>query len=57
LPENPVPKGAKKLKETENTYRIRTGNYRIIYSIINKELIIEVIKVGHRKDVYKNGKD
>ncbi|WP_396142720.1 type II toxin-antitoxin system RelE/ParE family toxin [Flavobacterium sp.] len=33
-------------------YRIRVGNYRIIYSIKNNELRIEVIRIGHRKEIY-----
>jgi mRNA interferase RelE/StbE len=53
LAENPRPDGVKKLQGTENYYRIRLTDYRIIYSIADNELIVEVIKVGHRKDVYK----
>lgn len=53
LAENPYPPGYKKLKDTDNEYRIRIGDYRVIYSIYNEKLIIEIIKIGHRKDVYK----
>lgn len=53
LANDPFPPGYKKLKYTENEYRIRIGDYRVIYSINNNELIIEIIKIGHRKDVYK----
>jgi len=53
LSENPRPNGCKKLKGFENVYRIRLGIYRIIYSIFDKKLIVEIIKVAHRKDVYK----
>jgi mRNA interferase RelE/StbE len=53
LEKNPRPIGCKKLKD-RNAYRIRTGNYRVIYDIIDNKLIINVITVGHRKDVYKN---
>lgn len=48
---NPRPQGCKKLSGREG-YRIRTGNYRIIYNIIDNELIVNVITLGHRKDVY-----
>ena len=52
LSENPRRKGAIKLSG-ENLYRIRQGLYRIIYEISENELVVQVIKVGHRSDVYK----
>jgi mRNA interferase RelE/StbE len=48
---NPRPNGYKKLKGRDG-YRIRTGNYRIIYDIFDNELIVDVITLGHRKDIY-----
>lgn len=45
--------GAEKLSGQEK-YRIRQGVYRIIYEIVGQELIVVVVKVGHRRDVYKN---
>jgi mRNA interferase RelE/StbE len=42
----------KKLKSNENLYRIRVGDYRVVYTVERDKLIIVVIKVGHRKDVY-----
>lgn len=53
LKDNPRPSGCKKLQGFVNTYRIRTGNYRILYRIEDKELIIEVIRIADRKDAYK----
>ncbi len=47
----PRPQGCKKLKGRDG-YRIRKGNYRIIYDIYDHILIIDVIAVGHRKDIY-----
>ena len=44
----------KKLKGTGELYRIRLGDYRVVYEIRNKILIVVVIKIGHRSDVYKN---
>ena len=44
--------GCEKLTEQE-LYRIRQGSYRIVYSIQDKELTVWVIKIGHRKDVYR----
>ncbi len=52
LADNPRPFGSKKLKG-RNAYRIRHGNYRVIYDIFDSILIIEVVAVGHRKNVYK----
>jgi len=53
LAENPLPVGAIKLKNYSSTYRIRFGNYRIIYLVDNKKSIITVLKIGHRKDIYR----
>jgi mRNA interferase RelE/StbE len=52
LGNDPRPMGCEKLT-AEELYRIRQGNYRIIYSIQDNELTVWVIKVGHRKDVYR----
>jgi mRNA interferase RelE/StbE len=52
LSENPRPTGCKKLKGYAEAWRIRSGDYRIIYEIEDKILKILVIAVGHRKDVY-----
>lgn len=53
LVDEPHPDGCRKLAGTEHTWRVRTGNYRLVYQIDNGQLIIEVIKVGHRKAVYR----
>ncbi len=42
-----------KLTGEDNLYRIRVGNYRIIYSIQDNQLLILVLKIGHRRDVYQ----
>lgn len=52
LQENPRPTGNKKLKGRDG-YRIRIGNYRVIYDIFDNELIIDIITLGHRKDIYE----
>jgi mRNA interferase RelE/StbE len=51
---NPFPEGCRKLAGEEGTYRIRQGNYRIIYEVGGKKLIVLILKVGHRKDIYRN---
>jgi mRNA interferase RelE/StbE len=52
LAENPRPVGSEKLSGQER-YRIRQGNYRIIYSIQDNELTVWVVKVSHRREVYR----
>jgi mRNA interferase RelE/StbE len=52
LSENPRPPGAVKLTGEEN-YRVRVGDYRVIYSIHDDRLIVMVVDVGHRGDVYR----
>ncbi|MFP4069784.1 MAG: type II toxin-antitoxin system RelE family toxin [Verrucomicrobiota bacterium] len=49
----PRPPGSTKLSGSDLTYRIRVGNYRVIYEIHDEIILIEVVKVGHRKDVYR----
>jgi len=53
LADDPYPKGNKKLRGTDYTYRIRMSDYRVVYSVFSKVLVIEIIKVGHRKDIYR----
>jgi mRNA interferase RelE/StbE len=52
LEENPRPVGYKKLKGRDG-YRVRVGNYRIIYDIFDSELIVDIITLGNRKDIYE----
>jgi len=54
LKENPRPVGSEKLSGQER-YRIRLGVYRIIYEVVDQLLVVTVVKVGHRKQVYKSG--
>ena len=52
LAEDPRPVGCKKLSAQEK-YRIRQGNYRVLYQIVDDEVLVVVVKVGHRRDVYE----
>jgi mRNA interferase RelE/StbE len=52
LGDDPSPVGCEKLTG-EELYRVRQGNYRIVYSIQDNELTVWVVNVGHRKDVYR----
>jgi mRNA interferase RelE/StbE len=53
LATDPRPAGCRRLKGHEDVYRIRVGLYRVIYSIDDRRIIVVVIKLGHRKDVYR----
>jgi mRNA interferase RelE/StbE len=50
---DPFPHGSKKIRGALHTYRIRKGEYRIIYSVEHELLIVQVIQVGHRKEIYQ----
>lgn len=52
LQHNPRPVGSEKLSGQER-YRIRQGVYRIIYEVVDELLVVTVVKIGHRKHVYK----
>ncbi len=54
LAEEPRPAGVEKLTEVERLYRIRSGNHRIIYQINDDKLLVLVVRIGDRKEVYKN---
>lgn len=53
LAKNPRPPGVEKLSGEDNIYRIRSGDYRVIYQIHDKILYVLVLKVGNRKEVYR----
>ena len=52
LSANPFPPGVRKLSGSQHTYRIREGDYRVVYTVTASTLVIEVIRVAHRKEVY-----
>ena len=52
LVSNPRPSGCERLSGEEK-YRLRQGDYRILYEIIDAELVVTVVKVGNRRDVYR----
>ena len=53
LSANPFPSGVRKLQGADKTYRVRAGEYRIIYEVIHERIVIVIVRVRHRKDVYK----
>jgi len=50
---DPYPQGSRKLTGYDDVFRIRVGRYRILYSVSGKKLIIIILKIGDRKDVYR----
>lgn len=52
LADNPRPPGVEKLSG-QDKYRVRQGRYRLLYTIEDRDLLVYVVKVGHRKDVYR----
>ncbi len=53
LSENPFPLQCKKLKGSKSSYRVRIGDYRIIYEVETKEKIVTIFHIRHRQDAYK----
>ena len=52
LGEDPRPPGVQKLSGEEK-YRLRPGDYRILYEIVERDLIVSVVRIGHRREVYR----
>ncbi len=53
LEDNPRPTGVEKLTGPDNLYRVRVGDWRIVYAIRDRELVVIVIRIGHRREVYR----
>jgi mRNA interferase RelE/StbE len=53
LETNPRPPGVEKMKGLQDQYRLRVGGYRIIYQIQDEVLTVLVLKIGHRKEIYR----
>ena len=53
LPDDPFPPGSRKLSGYDDVFRIRVGVYRVIYDVADAALVIIILKIGHRKDVYR----
>jgi mRNA interferase RelE/StbE len=53
LGSNPLPEGSAKLKGSSDLFRIRHGDYRVIYQLQKKVLLIIIIRIGHRREIYK----
>ena len=53
LASNPRPRQSHKLSESENSYRLRVGDYRVLYQIDDEAKLVSIFKVGHRREVYR----
>ena len=53
LASEPRPPGSRKLAGSEDLYRLRSGDYRIIYSIEDRLITVTIIRIGHRRDIYR----
>jgi mRNA interferase RelE/StbE len=50
---DPRPSGCQKLQGAENLWRIRVGDYRVVYSIEDERLMVLVVRIGHRREIYR----
>ncbi len=55
LPDRPRPRGVRKLAGSQDVYRLRVGDYRVVYRIADRALVILVVRIGRRRDVYRRG--
>jgi mRNA interferase RelE/StbE len=54
LSEDPYPPGSKKLQGEEDLYRVRVGDYRVLYRVEDERLVVLVVNIGHRRDIYRS---
>ena len=54
LADNPYPPGNRKMAGEEHAYRIRIGDYRVVYDVLEEVIVVLVLRIGHRKDVYRS---
>jgi mRNA interferase RelE/StbE len=53
LADQPRPRGSRKLTGYDDVFRIRVGRFRVLYSVSDTRLVIFILKIGHRKDIYR----
>ena len=54
LASDPRPSVCKKLARRDGTFRVRAGDYRVVYTVNDREIVVTVIKIGHRREIYRN---
>ncbi len=53
LSDEPHPRGCRKLRGYEDVFRLRVGTFRVLYSVESERILVIILKVGHRKDIYR----
>ena len=53
LASDPRPRPSHKLSESENSYRLRVGDYRVLYQVDDEVKLVTIFKIGHRREVYR----
>ena len=53
LADEPRPPGCVALADEDSVYRVRVGDYRIVYEVVDDRLVVQAVRVGHRRDVYR----
>ena len=53
LPDDPYAAGVRKLRGAEHTYRLRVGEYRVVYEVVGAKLTIVIVRIRHRRDAYR----
>ena len=56
LQTNPKPHGSIKLEVSSHLYRMRVGDYRVVYRVTDRQLLVLILKIGHREGVYRGGR-
>ncbi|HET9608516.1 MAG TPA: type II toxin-antitoxin system RelE/ParE family toxin [Acidimicrobiales bacterium] len=54
LADQPRPPGCRQLSGEHRAYRVRVGDYRIVYEVLDTRLVIQVVRIGHRRDIYRH---
>jgi len=54
LATEPTPPGSRKVRGYDNVFRIRVGTYRILYRVAGRRLLIIILKIGHRREIYRS---
>ena len=53
LADNPFPSGIKKIEGEDELYRLRVGDYRVLYQVQGRALLVLIVRIGHRREVYR----
>ena len=54
LATEPIPPGSRKIRGYDDVFRIRVGNYRILYRVAGRRLLIIILKIGHRREIHRS---